>query len=174
MEGPFATRRGCTNRSIALSLLRIMTDIIQRIRAHLDEYPLGASTEQLLRDCETALLAQAKNTKGKRAPRPIDTGISLPDEVEWTRVRGALAMFLSGLSSNIPGGRKTARYWEAFIDEQLADHGTIKALRDHLSTPMTYLANCDDEEFERRVDAFMAGEPFIPAEPAAQPSERKA
>lgn len=86
----------------------------------------------------------------------------VPDEVEWTRVRGALATFLAGVSSRSSSSKWTARQWESFIDGQLCDSEPFKALREHLSTPMTWPADCDDAEMDRRIDAFMAGEPFAP------------
>lgn len=86
----------------------------------------------------------------------------VPDEVEWTRVRGALATFLAGVSSKSSSGKWTVRQWESFIDGQLCDTEPFKALRKHLSTAVTWPADCDDVEMDRRIDAFMAREPFAP------------
>lgn len=87
----------------------------------------------------------------------------VPEDIEWTRIRGALATFLTGVASRSSSDRWTTRQWESFIDDQLCRTAPFNSLRQHLSTPMTWLANCDDEEFERRVDAYMAGEPSEPA-----------
>lgn len=86
----------------------------------------------------------------------------VPDEVEWTRVRGALATLLAGVSSRSSSSKWTARQWESFIDGQMCDTEPFKALREHLSTPKTWLADCDDAEMDRRIDTYMAGEPYSP------------
>lgn len=68
-------------------------------------------------------------------------------------------MLLAGVASRSSGVKRTTRQWESFIDAQVCETAPFMSLRRLLSTPMTWLANCDDIEFERRVDCYMAGEP---------------
>lgn len=106
--------------------------------------------------------ARAALAEPEQNPLTPISGAPLRDDVEWTRVRGALATFLAGVSSRSSSSKWTARQWESFVDGQLCTTEPFKALRKHLSTPLTWLADCDDAEFDRRIDAFMAGEPFAP------------
>lgn len=85
---------------------------------------------------------------------------NVPDPIEWTQVRASMAILLSGVASR-NADSWTLRQWEDFIDGQLCATQPFAALREHLSTPMTWRADCDEAEFNRRVDAYLAAQPFM-------------
>ena len=138
------------------------------VEAPSEDKAIGASTfEQIFAELDAAhelsgpaheriaeLIRQRERLKSALA--------KVPEDIEWTRVRGALATFLTGVASRNSSDSWTTRQWESFIDDQLCKSAPFNSLRQHLSTPMTWLANCDEGEFERRVDAYMAGEPSAP------------